>query len=457
LVKTSEETGRSLTLNYLGQPSGLVDYTDPAVASYWHSIFRNPIVDGGASSFFLVGGEPESYSTLAWYRGIGGQGEHSHFSWANRFSLKWMEGFWIGLQNQRYRPGGGKRLFLLARAGLAGQGRHGAGLYSVEPFFFAPLPQIQARANLHLSGIDYFATDVYPMFQQFPLERFNNNYAAWLAKNVLLNIPLLIPQSFLNEPWTEPNLRLKARLEPYFYSLAHQANLTGEPLMSPLLYYFQEDLAAREASYEVMIGPHVLVAAGVMPAAEVLSFYLPAGRWYDFHGQEVISQAAGGQRTLPCKQNGISMSPTLLRAGAVVPMSTENPAMEGRLHVLVFPGEAQTSFDLYEDNGVNISYLSGERVRITLEMNPAAVGLTFKIKAQAGQMPGAVKERGFLLEFVGVGNLGTVSLNGESFRRLPTEGDLNEPGPGWFSAGTGRLVFKTSVLDLTKDHEIILR
>ncbi|MDR1085254.1 MAG: DUF5110 domain-containing protein [Deltaproteobacteria bacterium] len=458
LVKSSEENGRSLMLNYNGKSSGLIDYTDPAAASYWHSIFRSKLIDAGANTFFLLGGEPESYSNLAWYKGVGGQGEHSHFAWANRFSLKWMEGFGIGLRNQRFRPGlGFTRTFLLARAGLAGQGRYGAGLYSVEPFFFSPVPQGQARANLNLSGIDYFSTDIFPLLEQFPVERYNSNFAAWMAKNALLNIPLLVPQNFLNEPWTAPNLTLKARLEPYYYSLAHQANLTGDPVMSPLLYYFQEDLLAREAAFEVMVGPYILVAAGVTPGAEVLSFHLPAGKWYDFLGKEVITQETAGPRVLPCKQNGIPMSPVLLRAGAIVPNKSDNPAMSDRLHVTAFPGEDVSFFDFYEDNGQNINYLSGEKLRTRLEMTPEAGLLTMTVQAQAGQMPGAAKTRGFLLEFVGLGNVGTITLDGESFRRLSAEADLNEIDSGWFSAGTGRLVFKTPILDLTKDHALVLR
>ncbi|MDR1395515.1 MAG: hypothetical protein LBK52_05025, partial [Deltaproteobacteria bacterium] len=462
LVRDTANTGGSLILRYNNQNSGLLDYTNPAMASYWSSAYRTPLLQAGASSFLLLGGEPEAYSTRAWYLGAGRPGEHSHYAWANRFALKWMEGIWASILTAWRRPDATvSRLFLLSRAGLAGMSRFGAGLYSVEPFLFSPTPLGQARSNLHLSGIDYFSTDVDPLLGRFRMESYSLAYAAWLSKNALLNMPLLIPRAFLDQPWTETNLRIKNTLEPYFYSLAHRASQTGDPILAPLFYYFQEDLLAREASFEVMAGPNVLIAAGAAPAAEMLTFHLPQGRWYDYHSGEIITKETAGPQTRPCKFRGQPVSPILLREGAIIPANLEQAGTSDQIRFILFPGQEPSSFDYYEDNGVNYNYLTKkEMLKIRLELTPlpGGRGLSLKIRTQLRNIPDTpVPSKQFLFEFAGLDNYGNTTLNGESIGRSPSENDLASSDLGWFSAGTGRLVYKTNFLDLTMDHELVIR
>jgi alpha-glucosidase len=466
LVKNSSGRGESLSLLYKGRLSGLVDYSNSAAANFWYSVFRDGPMEMGFTTYFLEGGEPESYSPLAWYRGGRQDRDHSHYAWANRFSLKWMEGFWTGLRNARITrvPKPEPRLFLLTRSGLAGQGRYGAGFYYLDPNLHFLLTEGVARGGLSLSGIDYFSADVFPYLSQFPLREFNQSYAAWLARNALISSPLLIPKDFLGETWLMANLTLRQRLAPYLYSLAHQAYLTGEPVVAPLVYHFQTDPMAREAAIEAMVGPHLLVVAGVKGGEEMTSFTLPAGRWYDFYGRAVIEQAATGRRSLPSKQRGSPLAPLLLRAGAIVPSSSGNAAFKDSIYVLAFPGEEATTFDYYDDNGTDANYQSpiNEKIQLRLVMTPndpkfPAPNLTFKIMSQEGRLPGQKAERSFVVEFLGLPNYGTVTIDGHSKSRVNREGDLAESESGWFFLGDGRLIFKTKILDLNQSHELVVR
>jgi alpha-glucosidase len=468
LLVGSSSRGEPLDLLYKDKISGLIDYTFSDGVTFWHSVYRDGPMEMGFTSFFLEGGEPESYSPLAWYRGERQDRDHSHYVWANRFSLKWMEGFWLGLRSLRSSrpPKPEPRLFLLTRSGLAGQGRYGAGFYYLDPNLLFPLTEGLARGGLSLSGIDYFTPDVFPYLSQFPLRELNQSYAAWLARNVLISTPLLIPRAFLGETWLNANLTLRARLAPYLYSLAHEAYLNGEPVVAPLVYHFQDDKVASEAVSEAMVGPHVLVAAGVRSGEEVTTLTLPRGRWYDFYGRTVIDQATTGRRRLPCKQRGSPLAPLLFKAGAIIPSSSGNPAFQDWLHVMAFPGSEVSYFDYYDDNGQDANYQSptNEKIRIRFIMTPNDVNrpptpnLTFNIQPQEGRLSGQPNpSRGFILEFLGLDNPGTVSIDGLSKRRVNREIDLLELDSGWFFLGSGRLVFKTGILDLTKNHELVIR
>jgi alpha-glucosidase len=460
MVRQRLPNGPALTLNYRGRASGLIDYTNPAAASYWHALGRSSYVAQGARLFYLVGGEPEVYTSNAWYAGISDPGSHSQYAWGQRYSLKWMEGFWLGLANQIFAPGENPRLFLLSRAGLAGLGRQGAGLLTAEPNVFFAQGSGQARSHLNMSGVDYYSTDISSMLASAPLDRSNLVYEAWLAKNVMLNLPLVVPAAIAAEPWARFNMAIKAKFVPYYYSLAYQAWLTGDPIVAPLFFYFQDDLLARESAFETMLGPWVLVASGVNPGSETLEFHLPAGRWYDYHGREVIDKKAGGPHTMASKYQGISVSPLLLRSGAIIPTAMGNGSDPSSFHILAFPGEAPTSFVWYEDNGLTRNYAQGDMATTVLELSPASPQspLTLTIKArQAGPRYSLSGGRSYLIEIVGVNKTGVATLDGQLHTRLAREELLDLVDSGWLNIGDGRLLFKTNTLDPAMDHEIVVQ
>ncbi|MDR2456411.1 MAG: DUF5110 domain-containing protein, partial [Deltaproteobacteria bacterium] len=440
--------------------SGLIDYTNPAASSYWHSLSRTGYLIQGAQLFYLVGGEPEVYSNSAWYAGVSDPGVHTHYGWSQRYSLKWMEGIQLGLSNQIYRPGELPRLFLLSRAGLGGLARYGAGLLTAEPNVFYATGSGQARSHLNMSGVDYYSTDISSMLGDAPYQGGNLIYESWLAKNVLLNLPLVLPAAMMREPWAKLNLTLKAKLEPYYYSLAYMAWKDGDPVSAPLFFYFQDDLKARESAFETMLGPWLLVAAGVSPGAETLKFHLPAGRWYDYYGGDVIEQAEGGEKSLPSKLQGLHVSPLLLRSGAVIP-TVWNPSDTNLMyHILAFPAKEATSFVWYEDSGRDNGYTLGKTATTNIELSPASPQSPLSITIQARQFGSddyaSVEQRVYIVELVGIGNVAVAELDGQAYTRVAREDQLMALDSGWLSIGDGRLLFKTPPLSTAQDHVIVV-
>jgi alpha-glucosidase len=458
LVRGGGPQANPLLLTYQGKKSGLIDYSHSPAATYWNNETRTNLIFMGAKLFNLVGGEPEIYSPSAWYQGTPGEPAHSQYAWGPRFALKWMESF--NASREIFRFGGfGSRLFSVSRAGMAGMSRFGTGILTFEPNPVFVENAAQARANLILSGVDYYSTDITQFFANAPAGRHDPVYESWLANIVLLNLPLVIPNEFLGNAWARVNLEIKASFEPYYYSLAHHSSQTGEPLISPLLYYFQDDPLARDNSAETMIGPHLMVAAKVTPNMEVLQFYLPKGRWYDFHNREMVERGDGELVSLPAKKQGLHVAPLVIREGAIIPMIQDPAGPRRRKALLVFPGPEASTFSWYEDNGTDLAYLENHFSSTAFELSPLAedAPIELTIKAKSGSFAGEEVNHRFWIEFVGLRNVGTATLDGEEYKRPNGEEQLHALDAGWFSLGNGRLVFKTPALNPAVDHKIVLK
>jgi alpha-glucosidase len=468
LVREYRSEGRPAIVDFEGQPSALVDYTDPGAATYWHSLSRTASYGKGARIFFFAGGEPETASPLSWYRGVSDPETHSQYAWANRYSLKWMEGFVLGArQYPQFLSNMPMRNFMMVRAGMGGMGRHGAGVYAADPSLIAPASPGQARSQSALSGIDYYTTDVTQYLARWsPSGPWRSMYESWGARNILLNLPLLLPDVLIDEPWAKQLIEFKSELEPYHYSLAHLSTRLGDPLTAPLLYAFQGDPGTRVRATEFMMGPWILVGAGSGAPGddpETARVYVPAGRWFDYFAGEVLDQAEGSEISRPGKVSGYLMPPILLREGAIVPTRIPSRPDTEELGVKIFPGPAETTFTLYEDDGQSEAWIYRQEVMTTdLELRtlPGAEGrpeFHFTVKARKGHAAGAVPKRRFVLEFMGIGNPGTATLDGWPYDRSNRLELLEQQeGAAWAFRGTGNLVFRTSVLDLTKDHTVVI-
>lgn len=109
--------------------------------------------------------------------------------------------------------------------------------------------------------------------------------------------------------------RLHTRLFPYLYTLAHEANATGAPLMRhPFLEHpDRPELASVDDAY--YFGPAIYVAPVVERGAVTKTVLLPPGQYLDWAHETVI--AGGAEVTIDAP---LALLPLLLRAGHLVPM-----------------------------------------------------------------------------------------------------------------------------------------
>ena len=180
----------------------------------------------------------------------------------------------------------------------------------------------------------------------------------------------------VTEPWMYSDLKddirkaieFRYRLNPYLYSLTYRAHVTGEPIMEPMCYAFQNDPKCYDEGVDFMFGDSMLVANVVDKGAKTRKVYLPAGTtFYDFYTRE---RYEGGQTIeIPVTLSSI---PVFVPSGAIIPMATNqmnNLRTQYATGInLLCAADKDGQFTLYEDDGVTMNYENGDYLKTTITM-----------------------------------------------------------------------------------------
>lgn len=254
---------------------------------------------------------------------------------------------------------GGRRPFVLTRAGYAGIQRHAAVWTGDNRSFWEHLEMSVAMClNLGLSGVALCGADV----GGFAHDSNGELLARWTQLGAFL--PFFRNHSEMKsirqEPWAfgaeteaiaRKYIRLRYRWLPYLYGLFREANRTGLPVMRPLFLEFPEDARTQAIADQFLLGSHVLVAPIARPKQTKRLVYLPEGNWTDYWTGERL---AGGRHVIA--DAPLDTLPLYVREGAMLPiaperMTTETEPEELTLHVYP-PAEGKTAaYSLYEDDG----------------------------------------------------------------------------------------------------------
>jgi alpha-glucosidase len=463
---------------------GMIDWTNPAAGDHWHDSKRQALYDLGVTYFWTDLGEPEMYDSSACYHGFPEIGKRRHPDIHNIYNFKWLESIARGFQrrNNQLRP------YLLSRSGTSGIQRFGAGMWSgdIGANMGSLTAHYRVHSNMSLAGIDYFSSDV-GGFHRRPdtLDGDPNElYTQWFAIASLFDFPVRSHAwDLANTVSTQPdeighrdsnrfNIHQRYRLSPYYYSLAYQAHREGEPLVPPLVYYFQNDPNVRLMGNQKMIGPFLMGALVARYGETQRNVYLPKGTWFNFHTDEHHESSGQAINNVPAQHGGIFRLPLFARAGAIVPMMfvdgktmnilgrRDGDAPNTDLHVRVYPDTAATEFLLYEDDGETVRYKNNEfaTTRITQKRDGNLASIT--IDGTAGGYSGLPTERNQFLEVIfRMNRAATVSINGQQIAACPSESELHRADRCWVQPSNQRLLLKTGrvPLDAAKSIEIRLQ
>jgi alpha-glucosidase len=182
--------------------------------------------------------------------------------------------------------------------------------------------------------------------------------------------------------------RLRYRLLPYIYSTAHVASRTGMPIMRSMNLMFPDDPKCGNCMGQYMFGDFFLAGAFTDRV------YLPEGRWIDYW----TGKSYDGKQELVCQVPDDRGGPLFIRAGAIIPhwpdmdYVGQKPVDTISLHV--YP-EGESSFILYEDDGITYNYLEGAVTvtEITCRATEREVALT--IAPRVGSYEGMPETRSF--------------------------------------------------------------
>lgn len=466
----------------------MLDWTNNAAADYWHDLKRQPLVEMGIVGHWTDLGEPENFSLDARYYGFPKRGLHAHADIHNIYNFKWVQGIARGYARHR----NAQRPFVLSRSGTSGLQRFGAAMWSGD--IGANLASLATHLNVQMhmsfSGIDYFGADVGGFHRAALDGDLNEMYTVWLANAALLDVPVRPhTENLCNCKETAPdrigdlasnreNVRLRYRLIPYLYSLAHRAHRYGEPVVPPLPLYYPDDPNVRRMADEKLLGRDLLVATVSAYGQARRDVYLPAGTWSNFHTHECVRSTGEWIRDVPTSLDGTFKVPLFARAGAIVPeMHVDDQTMNAlgarqdgqprdELMVRVYTDDPSrrgtrrgaSRFTLYEDDGETVAYLGGAVRTTAISQRRVGDRVTIAIKPASGRYAGAPNRRDNVIELDTCGATPTaVTLNGVTLARQATAAEFDGAGGGWYAAGDGLVRMRSGRMDVTRAKRFVVR
>lgn len=373
-----------LTANPWWGIGGMIDWTNPDAGIFWHNEKRQKLYELGINYHWTDLGEPEMYDPGSCYYGFQELRKHQHGDIHNILNFKWIESIANGYKFNENK----RRPFMMSRSGTAGIQRFGAAIWSgdIGANMGAMTAHYQTQMHMSYSGVDYFGADIGGFHRRDDTLDGNPQelYTQWFANAVLFDFPVRAHTwNLANNLETAPskigdlesnrfNLKLRYKLLPYYYSLAHEANQQGLPVIVPMSMEFPDDLKVRKMGNQKMIGSHLMAAMVASYGEKQRNIYLPKGEWIDWHNGK--HYASFGETVGPVKteDSGIFRIPLFIRKGAIIPMMKD---MEERsnisgllldgttnndLVVKVYPSATRSCFTLHEDDGVTIAYKSGK-------------------------------------------------------------------------------------------------
>ena len=440
---------------------GMIDYTSDACGDYWHDAKRQPLIEDGVIGHWTDLGEPEMYKADSCYAG----GTHPDIH--NLFNFEWLQGI---------------------HRGAAGIQRFGAAMWSGD--IAGRLGSLAAHAanqmHMSLSGMDYYGADIGGFHRNLDGD-LNEMYTRWFAYGMLFDVPgRPHVENLCNCKETAPdrigdrnsnlaNARLRYELIPYTYSLAHRANRFAEPVLPPLVYYYQTDANVRHLGHEKLIGRDLLAAISTQFGQNELDVYLPAGGWFDWYTHQKFDSQTGMKMRAPLLRDGLLKLPLYAREGAIIPLqfvdektlNAVGKRADGNVHneliLKIFAGATPSEFTLYEDDGQTIAYQSGQvrETRVTQQQDAERVAVT--VGTAQGTYDGAPDSRNNVIRLVaaianGLAEASQVTLGGVELTRQASRDAFDAAAAGWFNDSAGKTVWvKSGVKPVASAKDFVVR
>jgi alpha-glucosidase len=458
-----------LTTNDWWGRGGMIDWTQDAAGDYWHDTKRQALIDDGIIGHWLDLGEPEMYDPNDWTAGVL-PGKHAHADYHNVYNLLWAESVARGYERNEVA----QRPFMLARSAAGGIQRHGVAMWSADIGSKLPALAGQHNVQMHMamSGIDYYGGDIGGFRREMLNSDLNEMYTQWFANGAWFDVPVRPhTENLCNCAETSPdqigdvasnlfNIRQRYELTPYYYSLAHRAYLYGEPVVPPLVYYYQNDSNVREMGNMKLIGRDLLVGIVAGAGERQRNVYLPAGDWINYHTNERMTSTGQWFNNQPLYINGTFRLPAYARAGAIIPkMFVDDQTMNvtGRrldsstrneLIARVYADATASSFTLYEDDGATTAYANGDVRTTAISQQLSGSTATVTIAAASGTYSGAPSSRVNVVELVTNTQATAVSLNGSALTQYTSKAAFDAASSGWYNAGGNLVIAKSSSLSV---------
>jgi alpha-glucosidase (family GH31 glycosyl hydrolase) len=493
-----------LLVEWFGK-AGMIDWSNPDAGAWVHENRRFPnLVRKGIIGHWTDLGEPEKYDPSACYHGVEltpAGPKNGHGDIHNLYAFLWNKSIYDGYARRSDLVN--RRPFMVSRSGAAGSGRFGVAMWSGDIGSNLDLLATHLNAQMHMSfsGIDYYGSDIggfrregipYNGNHSGNLQYQDELYTQWFANGCWFDVPVrphtdnsfqqtkryeTAPNLVGNTDSNRENLLQRYELIPYYYSLAYRADLYGEPLVPPLVFYYQDDQNVRQIGHEKLIGKDLLVAVVASHGEYARNVYLPKGKWINFHTREWFESSGQWINSFPTYIGGIFRLPVFARAGAIIPMiyvdedtkdafgHRKDASSRDELVVRIYADQSPSQFTLYEDDGSTLRYGTDGRpvyeTRTTvMSQQQTATGVTVVIDEANGTYSGAPAIRNNIVQLVVEDAQAVrVKLNGLDLPERISVATFEGATNGWYNAARNVILMKSGIQDVVgkKTFEIALR
>ena len=360
----------------------LVDFTNPEACA-WYQEKLAGLLDMGVDCFKTDFGERIPWENVEYY-------DHS--------DPKKMHNFYTYLYNKTVydileKKRGKGEAVLFARSATAGGQKFpvhwGGDCWSD---YESMEESLRGGLSLMMSGFGFWAHDI----GGFESTSTPDVYKRWVAFGLLSSHSRLHGSTSYRVPWAYDEeavdvvrffTRLKAKLMPYLYQTAIQANRTGVPTMRSMVLEFTEDRTCHYADKQYMLGDSLLVAP-IFNEEGMADYYLPQGSWTNFFTGEVKQGGCWVQE----KHDYLSI-PLMVKEGSVIALGAHDDkpdydygdGVELRVYALKDGVSAETVvYGMDQSAEVKACALkSGDKITIDVESkSPCKVRLV-NVKAQS--------------------------------------------------------------------------
>jgi alpha-glucosidase len=467
---------------------GIIDWTNTAGSDWWFDHRRLALINDGVFGHWLDLNEPEGnssnrlYDPDNWYAGfdphvgLNPAGLHGEADIHNMFAFFQAQSIARGYIRNALT----QRPFMMSRSGAPGIQRFGTTQWSADiaPNFTSLATWSNVQMMMTLSGMDYYSSDL-GGFRRSGCGTldcttgFDQLYTQWYATGMMFDVPgrphsdnlsmETSPALIGRVPSNLANTQRRYELIPYTYSLAYRAWLDGDPVVPPLVYYYQTDPNVRTMGHEKLIGRDLL--AGIVAGHDEFKrdMYLPAGDWVSFDTHEWFHSTGQTFSGLPAYRGGIFRLPLFARAGAIIPTmfvdtQTGNALgfrRDGTTHneliARVYASPTATNFTLYEDDGQTTAYQSGAyRTTLISQQKTTSTSATVTIAASTGTYTGAPGSRNHVVTLVVENQRATaVTLNDVALTQYTTQAQFDAASSGWWNAGYNLMQAKSGSMSVT--------
>ncbi|WP_327280124.1 MULTISPECIES: TIM-barrel domain-containing protein [unclassified Streptomyces] len=308
---------------------------------------------------------------------------------------------------------------------------------------------VPAIAGAGLSALNYASGDVDGIFGGSPKTYTRDlqwkaftpafmTMSGWGATNPSAGYQDKQPWRFA-EPYLSINrkyLQLKMRLMPYLYTMSRTAHESGVPSTRALVLEYPDDPVARGnlTSGQFMAGDSFLVAPVVSDTSVRDGIYLPAGTWTDYWSGKTYA----GPGWLNNYQAPLDTLPLFVKGGAIVPMWPQmNYSGEKPVSTLTYDvhPRGNSSFSLYEDDGLTRAYQSGAYARQQVDVTAPTAGsgtVTVSVGAPTGSYSGKPAARGYEFTLHVASAPGAVTADGAALARQTSKAAYDAAASGWY-------------------------